>query len=51
MKELEIEMESIRERLNELIAINGGVYRNEEIINVSIKLNFLINQYYKIHKH
>lgn len=47
MGELEVKIEKLREKLNELMG-NREAHKYEDILDVSVKLDKLINQYYML---
>lgn len=49
MEELEVKIETLREKLNKLMG-NREVYKYEDILNISIKLDKLIYEYYMLIK-
>lgn len=49
MEELELKIETLREKLNKLMG-NREVYKYEDILNISIKLDKLIYEYYMLIK-
>ncbi len=50
MEELEKRIEIVGENLNKLV-IGREINKSQDIINVSSKMNYLINEYYKIKEH